>query len=155
MNDVLRGCTVELIEDIQLPLVNRFYKQCRYNAKAGRGERVYVVRKTGVIVAAVRLQHKSDWFFLRAMCVDPALRNAGVGHFLLQGLEPLLSEHPCFCYPFDHLQRFYETCGFTRIDEATLEKSEGHDAILEPLQRYRRQGRKLLLMWRKPIKQYV
>ena len=141
---------VEQIDDIQLPLVNKFYKRCRYSAKAGRGEWVYVVKgpdSQGVtgIVAAVRLQQKAEgWAFLRSMCVDPELRgrgDGGIGQMLLKGLSDFLEQHQTYCYPFDHLQHFYAQVGFQRVDAERLPAYIG-DAFL----RYQQQGRKIIVM---------
>ncbi len=148
MTSELSDYKVEAIENIQLPLVNRFYKDCRYSAKAGRGEFVYVVRERGVIVAAVRLQSKPDWLFLRSMCVAPEFRGQGIGSLLLDGLGALLSQHHCFCYPFEHLHDFYAEGGFSLVSECQGAEQEIPQFMTEPLERYRKQGRKLILMRR-------
>lgn len=141
---------VELLDPVQLPLVNKFYRHCRYSAKAGRGERVFVVRgpdATGqaAIVAALRLQEKPDgWYFLRSMCVDPSMRgcgDGGIGSQLLQGVSGFLQNHPTYCFPFDHLQHFYARAGFVL---APPEKMP--DFAVAELQRYQHQGRKIILM---------
>jgi len=142
------------LPDIQLPLVNRFYKDSGDSAKAGRGDRVFVVRgysepnsTVSKIVAAVRLQEKAGgWWFLRSMCVAPELRGQGVGRALLAGLKDFLSDNSCFCYPFKHLQHFYELAGFELI--ASEEVVRQPHFMTEPFERYRRQGRKIILMRR-------
>jgi N-acetylglutamate synthase-like GNAT family acetyltransferase len=136
----------EQLDDIQLPLVNKFYKSCRYSAKAGRGDHVFVVRSVShgsqTIVAAVRLQLKaSGFFFLRSMCVDPNYRRQGVGHYLLQQLTPFLLGKKCYCYPFTHLQSFYALVGFELIDQ-----KNSPAFMTDPLQRYVQQGRDIVLM---------
>lgn len=145
---------ISQIEDIQLPLVNRFYKDCRYSAKAGRGEVVFVARVSegqslpaNKIIAAVRFQKKADdWWFLRSMCVAPECRGQGVGQQLLAGLKTFLAERPCFCYPFNHLEAFYGLLGFelTETEQIHLQPS----FMSEPFERYTRQGRKIILMQR-------
>ncbi|NIB44434.1 GNAT family N-acetyltransferase [Pseudomaricurvus alkylphenolicus] len=138
--------TCELLDELQLPLVNKFYKRCRYSAKAGRGEKVYVLRDQSGIVAAVRLEPKPQgYYFLRSMCVDPALRRQGLGAQLLKALTPLLEQTRCYCYPFDHLQAFYAEAGFEQVPSETMP-----DFIRDGLLRYRAQGRKILLMVRPP-----
>lgn len=135
---------LEAISELQIPLVNKFYKQCRYSGKAGRGDVLYALKGPDGIVAAVRLEPKMDgWFFLRSMCVAPELRGQGVGTQLLQGIEDFLQAHPCYCYPFDHLQSFYELAGFE------LRSPEQAPAFMqEAFYRYIRQGRKIILMER-------
>lgn len=135
---------VECVPEMQFPLVNKFYKACRYSGKAVRGETVFTLKGPQGMVAAVRLEPKSDgWYFLRSMCVAPELRGQGLGSQLLRGLEDFLQQHPCYCYPFDHLQGFYEQAGFTLQDPHSASAE-----IQETFQRYTAQGRKIILMMR-------
>lgn len=149
---------VSRLPEIQLPLVNRFYKASRYSAKAGRGEAVFVARhlvasvsgasvepSAGEIVAAVRLQLKSDgWWFLRSMCVKPELQGQGIGRQLLLGLNEFLSTRDCFCYPFDHLEGFYGVLDFEPVKDSNMALMPSF--MREPYQRYTQQGRKIILM---------
>ena len=136
------------MDTLSLPLVNRFYKRCRYPAKAGRGERVYCLRQGGHIVAAVKLMPKSfdqeDWLFLRAMCVLPELQGQGLGKRFLEALDASF-DRPVYCYPFDHLKAFYGHAGF----ECPAPNDTIPKAIREGQQRLLQQGRKVLLMSRK------
>ncbi len=135
---------VEQVEALSLPLVNRFYKQCRYSAKAGRGETVFALRRKGVIVAALRLVDKPEGFrFLRSMCVEPGLRGQGLGLRLLQGVMPTLDRGPCYCFPFAHLESFYARVGIAKRDPEELPTF-----IRDAYQRYRQQGRNILVMVR-------
>jgi predicted N-acetyltransferase YhbS len=142
--------TVERVEALRLPLVNRFYKQCRYSAKAGRGEVVYVATAGGNIVAAVRLTPvrqtpgQEGYYFLRSMCVAPEMRGQGIGRQLLLGMQSFLDSIDCYCYPFSHLLDFYAAAGFCHIDD---DKAEHW--MREPFLRYCRQGRDIKIMVRK------
>lgn len=139
--------SVEQVEAISLPLVNRFYKSCRYSAKAGRGERVFVLREEQQILAALRLVPKPEGFyFLRSMCVHPDYRGQGLGSRLLLGLISVLDQNPCFCYPFSHLEAFYGQIGFTRREPKSLAAF-----IREPYQRYCDQGRDIVVMVRESL----
>ncbi len=135
---------VEQVEALSLPLVNRFYKGCRYSAKAGRGETVFVIKVDGTIAGAVRLTPKANnYFFLRSMCIDPEWRRQGLGKQLLMGITPFLKGINCYCYPFSHLLAFYGEAGFVHIEE------EGTPAwIQQPYQRYCQQGRDIKIMIR-------
>jgi len=153
---------IEKLADISLPLLNRFYKECRYSAKAGRGERVYVLKRPS-IVAAVRVVAKplspaqqqqildlglgtgqeGEIYFLRSMCVAPALRGQGLGRQLLQGLEAELAGQLVYCYPFQHLLNFYAEIGFSAQQEEQMP-----DFVVQAYRRYRQQGRDIALMWR-------
>ena len=132
----------EQLTELQIPLVNKYYKQSRYSSKAGRGEVIFVLKDQSGIVAAVRLEPKNNgWFFLRAMCVAPELRGQGIGTQLLNHMQDFLSHHSVYCFPFDHLQVFYEKAGFILhgIDEAP-------SFIRDPFCRYQLQGRKICMM---------
>lgn len=149
--------SVECLDQLHLPLVNKFYKACRYSAKAGRNDVVFVVRlleepTQQPIIAAVRLQLQqlnnalvgaSPSYFLRSMCVAPTYRKKGVGLFLLQELRPFLQDCSCYCYPFSHLESFYGSIGFA-LKDPSLAPSYMTEAFL----RYRRQGRDIILMSR-------
>ncbi len=132
----------EQLSEIQLPLVNKFYKQARYSSKAGRGEVVFVLKSDSGIVAAVRLQPKADgWYFLRAMCVHPDIRRQGVGALLLASMQEFLRVNSVYCFPFDHLVTFYAQAGF-RVEDLT----EAPDSMRDACLRYQQQGRKICLM---------
>jgi len=132
----------EHLEPIQLPLVNRFYKQCRYSAKANRSDEVYVLRLQGQIVAALRLSSKPEQhLFLRSMCVHPEHRRKGLGAALLKALGPVLAAQPVYCFPFSHLEVFYENAGFKRqVPESVA------SFIHDPWASYCRQGRDIIIM---------
>jgi N-acetylglutamate synthase-like GNAT family acetyltransferase len=133
-----------VIDALRLPLVNRFYQHCRYSAKAVRNEHVCVVRRQQQIVAAVRLTPQADGsLFLRSMCVDPALRGQGIGRYLLAQLQPLLDTAFCYCFPFSHLPDFYASAGFIVAADTDVAP-----AVAEACQRYRRQGRAIVIMVR-------
>lgn len=105
----------EEVDTLALALINRFYKQCRYPAKAGKGDQVYSLRHNGELVAAVKLMPKDcdgqPWLFLRAMCVLPSRQSEGIGAQFLERLSTIY-KHPVYCYPFDHLVGFYRAGGF-------------------------------------------
>jgi len=132
----------ERLLEVQIPLVNKFYKHCRYSSKAGRGEVIFVLKGDAGIVAAVRLEPKNDgWYFLRAMCVDPSLRGQGVGSQLLKSMEAFLSSSRVYCFPFDHLVDFYSQASFV-VCSPDIAPSFIKDACL----RYQQQGRKICIM---------
>ncbi len=136
---------MEVLDALHLPLVNRFYKDCRYSAKAGRGEQVFVLRQSGAIRAALRLQPKPDAYrFLRSMCVAPEHRRQGLGFRLLQEIETELNQSPLYCFPFDHLQSFYEAIGFELSSPDSVPSF-----IRDPYEAYVRQGKKILIMTRR------
>lgn len=105
-------CSIDLISELRLPLVNQFYSSCNYRVKCGRFERVYSLSFSGKIIAAARLiPQRSGCFLLRNLCVAPELRHKGIASHLLRCLIPTL-EGECYCYALPHLQTFYLALGF-------------------------------------------
>ena len=72
LNDSVFIC----VDELRLPLVNRFYASCNYNVKCGRHDRVFSLSQQGKIIAAARLMpHPQGHFLLRNLCVVPEARN--------------------------------------------------------------------------------
>lgn len=112
----LEGCTFELISELRLPLVNRFYSSCNYRVKCGRSERVYGLSSGGKIIAAARLiLQSSGHYLLRNLCVEPALRNQGIASYLLRATLANLGDINCYCYALPHLQNFYLSLQFKHL----------------------------------------
>ncbi len=106
-------CTLELISELRLPLVNRFYSCCNYRVKCGRFERVYGLSLNGNIIAAARLiPQRSGHFLLRNLCVDPGLRGQGIATYFLRAILACLDDAHCYCYALPHLQQFYVNLAF-------------------------------------------
>jgi len=108
------------IEPIAFPLVKQFYKQTRYGGAPGRDEDVWAWYQGDKLVAVVRLQPKSDDWFLRAMVVAPEHRGQGVGSQFLRALLACCPQQELWCFPLEHLDDFYRTSGFCDavIDDA-------------------------------------
>ena len=112
----LENCTFELISELRLPLVNRFYASCNYRVKCGRFERVYSLSFSGKIIAAARLiLQRSGHYLLRNLCVEPGLRNQGIASYLLRAVLASLGNLNCYCYALPHLQNFYLSLQFKHL----------------------------------------
>jgi predicted GNAT family N-acyltransferase len=112
--------TFELISELRLPLVNRFYSSCDYRVKCGRLDKVYSLSIGGEMIAAARLiVQKSGHFLLRNLCVSSILRNQGVGTHLLRNvlhdLKSATGSVNCYCYALPHLKDFYLSLGFKHL----------------------------------------
>jgi N-acetylglutamate synthase-like GNAT family acetyltransferase len=113
----VKDLSVELVDELRLPLVNRFYSLCRYRIKCGRLDKVYSVFFGGEIIAAARfLLQKSGHFLLRNLCVAPAVRNRGVATYLLNralhDLRLTAASSNCYCFALPHLKNFYLSLDF-------------------------------------------
>ena len=129
LNESVFNC----VDELRLPLVNRFYARCNYNVKCGRHDRVFSLTWQGEIIAAARLvSHSQGYYVLRNLCVALEARNQGVATYLLtQILLELKSANnavSCYCYALPHLQRFYLALGFKclTIDQVPQDIAETH-----------------------------
>jgi len=102
-----------LVDELRLPLVNRFYSQCNYRVKCGRFERIYSLSFNGKIIAAARLiPQKNGHFLLRNLCVEPSLRHQKVASHLMRKILAVIEPAACYCYALPHLQHFYLALAF-------------------------------------------
>lgn len=135
LNDSIFNC----VDELRLPLVNRFYASCNYNVKCGRHDRVFSLSQQGKIIAAARLMpHHQGYFVLRNLCVAPEARNQGVAtHLLTKILAELVpitelatikNTVACYCYALPHLQDFYLALGFKHltIEQVPQDIAETH-----------------------------
>lgn len=134
---------VDQLTTLQLPLVNKFYKQQKARGKAKGNEMVWTVKANGQIIAAARLADISGNCFLTGVQVDAHYQRQGVAKRLigtmLTGQQP--GQGDCYTFPYRHLVRLYQGLGFVEVTDADLPK---------PLQmrfaRYRGQGRDIVAM---------
>lgn len=129
------------VNHYSLPRVKHFYKNNGMRAQAPRSDEVYIASQGTSIVAALRLHPLGKAFLLRSMCVDNSLRQTGIGSALLEYLQPRLQSIDCYCFPFSHLQMFYQRAGFITIPVA-----EAPEAITDRFQRYLNNGKDICLM---------
>lgn len=113
----IEECNVELVSELRLPLVERFYKECKYQVKCGRRDRVYTLCYENKIIAAARLislpqQKNSDYLLLRNLCVSPFARQQGVAKHLVKCIVTRLHPINCYCFALPHLQNFYLSLNF-------------------------------------------
>ena len=118
--NVLNGSVFKCVDELRLPLVNRFYASCNYNVKCGRHDRVFSLSHRGKIIAAARLMpHSQGHFLLRNLCVAADVRNQGVATYLLTKILPEIlptnNTAGCYCYALPHLQSFYLALGFKHL----------------------------------------
>ncbi len=137
--------TFEQLADIKLPLVKAFYKTARYSPKVNKQDEVYVLRSSpeGEIVAAVRLTTEQDTLLLRSMVVLPAMRSKGIGKLFLRRLTESIGARDCWCFPFEHLESFYQSAQF-----ACIEPTEAPPNLQQKYHRYCSHGKRLLIMKR-------
>ncbi len=131
---------LEELNRIQLPLVNGFYKANGHKGKPRSDERVLVLRDKGAIVAALRACPRKTGYLLRSVWVALDRRSEGIGTLLTEKTLVVLN-NDCWCYPYSHLQNFYETVGFL-----LKEPDQVPEDIAVPYENYRSKGEAFLLM---------
>jgi GNAT superfamily N-acetyltransferase len=135
---------VQMLETVQLPLVNKFYKVNRARGKAKGNERVWVVKDKGEIVGAARVADISGHDFLTGVQVAASHQRRGVAAALV-GQIVNTQQKPCFTFPYGHLVGLYQKLGFVEVDV-----SEWPKPIEMRFERYKGQGRDIVVM-RAPV----
>lgn len=162
--------TIERVPLAHYPLISRFYNRARYKSKPAKVDEVWGVKVDGEWIAALRLcpllltesapapadgflsvaddkttglvSVRTDDCFLRSLAVLPERRREGIGHQLMHEVC-LTLDKPCWCFPYLHLQGFYERLGFQSV-----EMNEVPDLLWRRFEVYERQGKSLLVMQR-------
>ena len=136
----------EELPSIVFPLVNRFFKENGHKGKARGNDRIFALKdNNGTLLAALRATPKQNGYLLRSVQVDRSHYGEGLGTQLVRETVAMMFPAICWCYPFDHLQHFYEECGFKISSPEQVD-----DDIKGPYQRYLQQGQQLLLMTSRP-----
>ncbi|MBB1408465.1 MAG: N-acetylglutamate synthase-like GNAT family acetyltransferase [Pseudoalteromonas rhizosphaerae] len=104
----------ECLEPIKTPLVNKFYDQYKARGRATRQDQVWVVYNDLVIVAACRIQNRSDYLFLSTLLVAPAWRGQGIAKKLL--IHTLSNQNSLvYTFAYNYLADFYQSIGFNFV----------------------------------------
>ena len=138
----LEDCRIEIVEELRLPLVNRFYADCKYRVKCGRHDRVYSVTYQNNIVAAARLiPQASGHFLLRNLRVSIFMRQKGIAKHLIKHIVTHLPSANCYCHSLLHLQDFYLSLNFQHLEPEQVPPEIG-----EVYKRDKSRGRSWVLM---------
>jgi len=130
------------LEKMKYPLVNQFYKRVYKKGIAGKNEAVFILRDEQQIICSAKLKSIEASLLLTGVACDPDYQHQGYASQLVKQLLAQQQE-PIFCFPYPHLEAFYQQLGFNHL---TVE--EAPEAIQTRILRYR-QHRELLLMVRK------
>ena len=140
--------------------INRFYKSQKHKGKANGSDIVYYAYTQEpdkqTILGAVRLvpytqESKAtnnhsvltdppDFMWLRSMYIDETLRGNKLGSQLLDRINDEI-ELPIYCFPYDHLERFYGQCGYRLLTPDTLP-----EPLRDLFERYEKNGEKIITM---------
>lgn len=94
--------------------VSAFYAECGYKRGFNENDTVLVAVLDGSMVGVVRLCPENGVVVLRGMQIRSNYQRQGIGQDLLDQCLPHLGEGPCYCLPWSHLERFYNSIGFRR-----------------------------------------
>lgn len=145
MPDPLNNISVEAAEKNILPLIKRFFQHNGMRAQAAKADRVFIARDNSnnrqTIIAALRLCPVSDSWLLRSMCVETSFQRQGIGLHMLKQLKHELAEKQCYCFPYSHLQVFYQQAGFSLISP-----EQANADIVQKFNLYNEQNRDIQLM---------
>ncbi|MBR7889381.1 GNAT family N-acetyltransferase [Marinomonas sp. A79] len=110
----------ERVPSLWFPLVKKFYQAHYPSGKPNKADPIWVIKHKGAILCAVRLKQLGDDQLLTAMVTEPSQRNQGLGGHLLGCIKKALSERPCYCFAFTHLEDFYTKHHFVALTAAQL-----------------------------------
>ena len=100
----------------ELDKVLEFYKTCSYSGGATQDDLIICAEMDNIIVAVVRLCNENQTLVLRGMQVDKQFQRQGIGKKLLSRLDKIIDTQTCYCIPYGHLEKFYSSIGFKKVD---------------------------------------
>lgn len=110
---------VELLDGLKVPLVNKFYKKHNVRGLANKQDKVWVTYYNNEIVAACRLQDKTEFLFLSTVFVALEHRGKGVAKQLLSTL--LKSQDKMInTFAYKNVVDLYCAIGFNQVLTYTL-----------------------------------
>ena len=120
--------------------VNKFYRSQKHKGSASGDEQIFVIYQGEDIVAAVRLVPHPNYFWLRGLYVKSELRGQRLGSLLLKQIHEHIAL-PIYCFPYEHLQGFYNRSGYQ-----LLELQQLPEAMRDLYKRYSRKGTAIINM---------
>jgi len=120
--------------------VNQFYRRQKHKGSASGDERVFVIEHDSQIIAAVRLVPYEGYYWLRSLYVEQTQQAKKLGSQLLAYLDQHITQ-PIYCFPYLHLDHFYQQAGYQLIGEDKMPQS-----IFQLYTRYNRKGQGILAM---------
>lgn len=137
--------TVGSLTALETPLANKFYRSYGFRGKAKRHELCVVVRnEQSAIIACAYLRDYKTFKLLAGVAVAPAYQGRGVAWLLLQQMAQDFDQYT-YTYPFEYLQPLYASLGFVAV--VADQQAEAVSAVY---QRYREQGRAIVIMRYQP-----
>ena len=104
----------------EYPAIIDHYVFCSYRGGIAPGDLAVIAAENDNIAGVVRICFEQGEKVLRGMYIKPAFRGNGLGKRMLGFLKETTDLQGCYCIPFSHLESFYGSIGFKKInaDEA-------------------------------------
>ena len=102
--------------------VNQFYRRQKHKGSASGDDRVFVIEHDSQILAAVRLVPYEEYYWLRSLYVEQTLQGKKLGSQLLAYLDHHITQ-PIYCFPYLHLDHFYQQAGYQLIGADKMQQS--------------------------------
>ncbi|MDA7746970.1 GNAT family N-acetyltransferase [Psychromonas sp.] len=106
------------LDRLEIPLVNHFYKQVYKKGLANKSDQVFVLKKQTILCAA-RLKEIQGECLLTGVACAPEARKKGLASLLINKIINQ-QEQKIYCFPYPHLQHFYQQLGFELYDASLL-----------------------------------
>ncbi|MBQ4832864.1 GNAT family N-acetyltransferase [Pseudoalteromonas sp. MMG010] len=106
--------SITCLAQVKIPLVNKFYANYSVRGRAKKHDDVWVVYHNFEIVAACRIQNKSDFLFLSTVFVAPDYRLQGLAKKLLSSVLLHYSD-VIYTFAYTPLIHFYTELGFNQV----------------------------------------
>lgn len=100
--------------------VNAFYEFERGVHPASQDDLLVLATDGESVVGVVRLCDEESHLVLRTMLVSQAYRGMGIGLRMLRVVETQIRNRDCYCLPWSHLERFYQTVGFAIVQGSKI-----------------------------------
>ena len=101
------------LEKIKYPLINQFYKQFYKKGSASKDEAVFILKRQ-TILCSVKLKTLDQALLLTGVATAANERGKGYASLLISKLM-LQSSAPVYCFPYRHLEKFYQQLGFKQL----------------------------------------
>ena len=106
--------TVQKLDTLKIPLVNKFYTLYSVRGRANKQDQVWVVYSEMQIVAACRIQNKHDFLFLSTVFVAPQHRAKGLAKQLVCAAIKQQSM-PLYTFAYKNITALYTSLGFNQV----------------------------------------
>ena len=101
------------LEKIKYPLINQFYKQFYKKGSASKDEAVFILKRQ-TILCSVKLKTLEQALLLTGVATATNERGKGYASLLISKLIQQCST-PIYCFPYLHLENFYQQLGFKQL----------------------------------------